>query len=371
MPAPSFKGSRASRPHPAFAALLLTLPVLALALCFPPHSAADVPVAPAKFFGVDENIVGAADFDLMQQGNVGSFRTLFPFAAAKSERKQPYSWASFDDIVRQTADRGIELLPNLYGYPPWLSDKRASVPLKRDAAASEWAQYLTAVVQRYGPGGQFWAENPYTPYRPIGVWQIWNEPNSITWWAPKPDPEQYATLLERSAAAITAVDPAAQIMTAGIVARPTNAHAIKGVKYLTKLFRDHAAREATDLVGFHPFAATPNGVRSQLRSARRVLRRVGMGSAPIWITEVGWGSKGKRDKEHPLIKSERGQIAALQDTFAMALQEREKLGIGRLFWYHWRDSSDDLCKWCESSGLVTKKLVPKPLFDAFREIAVP
>ena len=89
----------------------------------------------------------------------------------------------------------------------------------------------------------------------------------------------------------------------------------------------------------------------------------------MWVTEIGWGAKGP--KNHALIKSEKAQVRALQGTFRMALKERDRLNLERLFWYHWRDYKDDLCRWCESSGLVTRKLAPKPLFHAFKEIANP
>ena len=50
---------------------------------------------------------------------------------------------------------------------------------------------------------------------------------------------------------------------------------------------------------------------------------------------------------------------------------RERLGIEKVLWYHWRDYRDDLCRWCETSGLVTKNLRTKPIYDTFRDIANP
>ena len=262
-------------------------------------------------------------------------------------------------------------MPNPYGVPPWISEDRWTTPIGKKALVREWGDYLQALVRRYGPEGEFWSlkENEYVPYRPVRIWQIWNEPNSITWWFPRPNPAEYAVLLERSANAIHAVDPEAEIMTAGIVARPTNRDAIRGAKYMTRLFDHRNAREATDLLGFHPFAPSVRGVKRQIVSARKVLKRARIGSVPIWVTEIGWGSRGPEG--HPLIKSEKGQVRALADTFEMAIRERERLGIERLIWYHWRDYRDDLCRWCESSGLVNRKLGKKPLYEAFQRIANP
>jgi hypothetical protein len=362
-------GGRSRRPsaRSTLLAALLALVVLA----FAPTASAQDPFSPPGFFGVSESVMGEQDFALLHEADAGTFRTVFPFAAVRTEPGVPYDWEGFDNVVRETAERGLELVPNPYGVPNWVSEERWTTPIGKRVLVREWREFLTALVRRYGPEGEFWSlpENEYLPYQPIRTWQIWNEPNSITWWFPRPRPSEYALLLERSARAIHAVDPEAQIMTAGIVARPTNRHAIRGSRYLTRLFNNRNARAATDLLGFHPFAPAVRGVQNQIESARKILNRAGIGEVPIWVTEVGWGSRGPEG--HALIKSEKGQVRALEGTFEMALRERERLGIARVLWYHWRDYRDDLCRWCESSGLVNRKLGKKPLYQAFQRIANP
>ncbi len=59
----------------------------------------------------------------------------------------------------------------------------------------------------------------------------------------------------------------------------------------------------------------------------------------------------------------------MRGTFEMVLKERERLGIERLLWYQWRDGPDDLCLWCETSGLLDKKSRPKKLLKTFSAIA--
>lgn len=360
-----FKTPRRRRGRSQLAAFALLLGALIGMLA--PSAAGAAEAAPPGFFGVSESQMSPADFDLMVEADAGTFRTVYPFAAVDPQPGEPFNWDFYDFYMRETAIRGIDLMPNLYGVPPYLSEERSTVPLGSKELVGQWRRYLTELVERYGPEGDFWELNPYIPYHPITIWQIWNEPNSITWWAPRPDPREYGLLLERSADAIQAVDPKAQIMTAGIVARPTNRHAIPGAEYLRRLLDDRGARQATDILGFHPFAPAVPGVRKQIVGARKILRSSGLGSAPIWITEVGWGSRG--NQAHPLIKSEKGQVRALRGTFQMVLRERQRLGIDRLAWYHWRDYSDDLCRWCESSGLINRNLARKPIFEAFRQIA--
>lgn len=340
--------------------------MLLVALCSPARSSAQLPQGQPGFFGVNASGYEPTDFARMAAADVGVTRNVFPFQVLKHGREQPFHWAYSDQFVQLTAWNGIDLIPMIYGAPPWVSEKLNQTVLKGEAKR-DWRALLVALVQRYGPNGTFWTENPYTPYRPIRVWQIWNEPNSITWWGPRPNPGEYGKVLVRSAQAIHSVDPGAQIMTAGIVARPTNRHAIPGTKYLKKLLRARAVRQAADIVAYHPFAETVGGIRSQLKAARRTLNKRHARATPIWITEIGWGSRG--EKGQPLIKSPSAQNRALRDTMKMAIAEQGRLGLGRLLWYQWRDTPSDLCRWCETSGLIGADQQPKPLLATFAAIA--
>ena len=359
------RGLRASGRTSALPAPPLALLVLALALCLPASSAA-AQTAPPGFFGVDASSSEAADFAGMAAADVGVTRAVFPFQVLRQGPDEPYFWGYSDHLVKVTANNGMDLIPTLYGAPPWISEELNKTPLHGESRRA-WGQLLIETVGRYGPGGEFWALNPAVPYRPIGTWQIWNEPNSVTWWGPRPRPLEYATLLRRSERAIHYVDPNALILSAGIVARPTNNNKIPGTTFMSKLFAARGIAEIVDAVAYHPFAPSVAGVRRQLRDARVVLRDHGAGQTPLWITEIGWGSAGPRG--HPLIKSARGQNRALRDTFEMVLAERERLGIARLLWYQWKDGGDDLCLWCETSGLVDRASAPKLLLETFRQIA--
>lgn len=330
-------------------------------------SASTAPGAAARgFFGVDGINSTTADFAAMVDADVGAYRAVFPYGLFKRRPTEQWDWSYADHIVEQTAENRIELIPILYGSPPWISEDLNATPLDGEARTG-WNDLLIAFAGRYGPEGRFWRDNPDLRYQPLATYQIWNEPNSITWWGPRPDPGEYATLLQRSAQAIHYVDPEARILTAGIVARPTNDHAIDGAPFLRRLFSFRRAAEGADALGYHPFAPTVKLVRRQLVEAREALAQTLVPDLPIWITEIGWGSTGQR--KHPLIKSEEGQEQALQGTFRMILANRRQLGIERTLWYLWRERPDDLCQWCRSSGLVLRNSEPKPLLDAFRRFA--
>lgn len=338
-----------------------------LALCVPAASLA-APAAPPGFFGVDGTNPATDDFRFMARGDVGIYRAVIPFGAIKPRPGQPYNWSYPDYLVLEAARSGIDLLPILYGSPPWISQEISAPPIHSSAAREEWRQFLAAITARYSPGGHFWQQHPYQPRRPIRVWQVWNEPNSITWWGPRPNPWEYAGLLRRSERAIHSVDPAARILTAGIVAHPTNSKAIPGRTFLRKLFSSRRIAGVADAVAYHPYSSSVKGVGRQLAGARKSLRGTPGARLPLWMTEIGWGTTGPR--AHPLIKTPRGQNRALRQTFEMLLRRRVKLGIERALWYHWSDEIDDLCLWCETSGLLDSRLQPKRIFGTFRSIAV-
>jgi hypothetical protein len=324
------------------------------------------PPAPAGFYGVSGWNTEEADFERMADADVGVYRASFPIGLVRPVPDEPFVWTYFDRLVYNTASNGIDLLPMIYGVPLWHSEERSATPVHDPVARHQWHEALVAFVERYGPGGVYWAEHPELEARPIHIWQIWNEPNSKTWWGPRPNPREYGTLLRRSERTIHSVDPTAQLMTAGIVARPTNPDAIRGPAFLRGLFARAAVRSATDLVAYHPYAPTVHAVRIQLQKMRGVLTHLGV-TAPAWVTEVGWGSDGPR--EHPLIKSRPGQRLALAGTFEMIRKRRRSLGIDRVLWYLWQDRTDTLCLWCESSGLVDVDGKPKRLLETFRGLA--
>lgn len=358
------QGWRASRSRLAAGTLAL-LGTLALGS---PATSASAPVAPSGFFGVSATDPATDDFGLMARGDVGVYRAVISFGAVKPQPGQPYNWRYSDRLVLEAAQAGIDLLPILYGSPPWVSSERSAPPIHSPAAREEWRGFVAALTARYGPGGHFWRLHPFQPRRPIRVWQIWNEPNVRTWWRPRPNVREYAALLRRSERAIHSVDPAARILTAGFVSRPVAPKAIAGRVFLRELFSSRDIAGVADAVAYHPYSASVRAVGRQLAGARKSLRGTPGARLPIWMTEIGWGTSGPRG--HPLIKTPRGQNRALRKTFEMLLRRRAELGIERALWYHWADELDDVCLWCETSGLLDAGLRPKLLFGTFRDIAV-
>jgi len=344
----------------ALAATVLAAVTAAL-LLLPAGAAAD---RAKPFFGVHVRSIAGGDYKRMRRSKVGLVRTGFPIATARTDPDAPYDWHWFDRTVLGTARHGIDLLPVVYGVPPWLRGGLRTIA--GDPFDLAWQDYLQALVLRYGAGGEFWAEHPGVPYRPVRSWQIWNEPNSFVNWS-EPDPRQYGRFLARSARTVHRADPSARVIAAGIVAQPVNGTAPVGAAYLREMLRLRSVRRGVDAIATHPYTKTVAKAKQLIKRTRRVMDRAGLERTPIWVTEIGWG-EGKR-KSNPLIVSAAKQRRNLRDSFRMMLKERRKLRIAKVVWYQWRDGLDSVCGWCSTSGLLNEDGSPKQLLGEFRAIA--
>ena len=140
--------------------------------------------------------------------------------------------------------------------------------LPSQAEVGPWKAFVRAAVARYGSNGEFWRDNPSLPYRPITIWEVWNEPNlPRAGLSPVTKPADYASLLAASAGAIRSTDPAAKVMAAGL-ADGTSAGAIPATKFLAGLYRA-GVRKKFDIVGIHPYSPPSPGRSRRSRVSDR------------------------------------------------------------------------------------------------------
>jgi hypothetical protein len=214
---------RTSRKTRALTAALAVVTALAV-------FAASAAALPSKFFGVvPQSVLSQEEFNTLQQGGVKTMRVALSWGQVQPTRGGKYEWGSFDPLVERAAKSGIELLPFVIGPPTW-AVPNATIPGTGGAkaparlpvtgtAATAWSAFLKAAVARYKAGGTYWTENPLVPQVPIKAWQIWNEPN-FKYFVAKPNPTEYGKLVKASSAAIKSADPSAQVVLAGLFAKP-------------------------------------------------------------------------------------------------------------------------------------------------------
>ena len=106
--------------------------------------------------------------------------------------------------MRNAAQLRIHVLA-VAGYaPPWASGHLDSDKYP-PTDPRDYATFVKAIADRYGPGGRFWRANPRLTPSPLTAIELWNEPWHVGFWGPGPDPAAYARLVRT---ATTAVKPA-------------------------------------------------------------------------------------------------------------------------------------------------------------------
>ncbi len=245
-------------------------------------------------------------------------------------RRIPTAYGHMDTVVEANARRGLTLLPVVLGAPEWAAmDPQYSISRPKDPA--DYANFLTDLVQRYGPNGTFWNSHPDIPKRPIREWQIWNEPNIDFFWH-APHVAGYPALLRAARDAIKQADPGASVILAGL----SNSKQSLSWRSLAELYRAGAGG-LFDAVTVHPYSLMPRNVMRNIANVRTVMRRNRDARKPLWVTELSWPSaRGKSDyNAYNFNVTEAQQAQKIREIYPMLARARRSLGIARVYWYTW------------------------------------
>jgi hypothetical protein len=202
--------------------------------------------------------------------------------------------------------------------------------------------------------------------------QIWNEPNLKHYFTPKPSPNQYAKLVTLSRSAIDRADPKAKLVLAGLSGgNNTKPGDIDAPSYLKQLYRVGGIKQRFDAAAFHPYADSIGELRTKISKFRKVMKRKRDGRTPLWLTEIGWGSKPP--DQFGINKGVQGQKRMLLRSTKLLLHKRKAWRLQREYWFFWRDppKSDRrlACSFCDSSGLLRNDRRPKPVYRVFARFA--
>jgi Glycosyl hydrolase catalytic core len=295
--------------------------------------------------------------------------------------RQPFYWSRietsfghldfsvYDHVVAAAAKAGLRLLPVVMNPPAWRSTAPARGASRgmyppRDPAAM--AALATALVQRYGPAGSFWAQHRSLTPSPIRSWQVWNEPNIPAFWASGPNPTAYAQLLKVVGAAIRAADPGAEVVAAGL---PPFGGGYTITEFLDRMYAA-GARGTFDTMAIHPYAPTAAGVLSVLQEARDELDRLGDPDRPLWATEFGWATGGPRTT---ITVTEAAHATVVHDALSLLQGSRDELRLRGYIMFRLRDVPTNAGQadiWPLHAGLLRRDGTPKPALAAFRDAAV-
>lgn len=232
-----------------------------------------------------------------------------------------------DAYMRAYAEDGVEVMATLStrlhgSFKPdaeQMNDWRNRANYDSDDAFIE--DYLAGVIrwlERWGPQGHFFQENPDVPHRPIRLIEIFNEPN---FWYLDTSKEQhrarikqklseaerlaiearreqlYARLLVRVSAAVRKRWP-----ELGIVGFAAGGSAMADVRFIQNVHQAHeGVAGAYDILSTHPYVTRPcapegtvvrswgqYSIAGNLASIRQTMASHGNLQIPVWYSELGW-----------------------------------------------------------------------------------
>lgn len=346
--------------------LAIALALLAASLLF--ASSASAATLRSEFYGIVQTATLDPQDELgMQAANVHVNRFILNWVWVEPT-KGHFDWGSSDRFIGELASRGIRALPSVWGNPEWVAGGAATPPTGGTIAQQQWRNLLKALVNRYGPGGDYWATKYHQQFGaaavplPITAWQIWNEPNVKKFFTPYPSPGQYARLLQISTPTIKSIDPRAQVGLAGMPGYGD----VTAWDFLKKLYAVGGIKAFFDAAALHPYAKDLTQFKQEIQRIRSVIKGHNDAATPLWLSELAWGSAPP--DSHGINKGPTGQAKMLTRAFKLVLANRTAWNVQHLFWYHWRDPkrSRASCSFCGSAGLLNFNRTPKPALKAFK-----
>jgi hypothetical protein len=319
---------------------------------------------PGGFIGVSpQSQASHSDFELMRKADVDSVRLPLNWIGIETESPivaEP-NWDGFDHEVGLAAESGIRIMPFVTASPEWVAEQPTTLPVHSSWQRWAWTSFLRRAVERYGPRGSFWEENPDLPFLPIHRWEIWNEENIVSF-ADRPDPAGFATLLRISGRTLHRADSDSQVILGGLFGRPLQIPPnVASGDYLQRVYRAGRVKQYFDGVALHPYVARAEAMGAQIVNLRRIMRMHHDAATPIYVTELGWGSaSGPTRWERGLD----GQAAQLSRAFAMLSANRLRWRVGGAWWFTWTDEGGS-CQFCGSAGLLTARRAAKPAWYRF------
>lgn len=349
--------------------------------------AASAQALPGKFWGVVPQATPSSEqMQRLGDGGVESLRIPIEWGSIQKDRGGPIDWAGFDVLVERATLSGIDVLPTVSGVPTWAvrsisvpggggSKAPARLPAS-GAAAGAWKNLLTEAVERYGPNGDFWATHPALPVRPIRAWQIYNEPN-FKYFVAKPNPAEYGKLVKISHAALKRADPGAQVILAGLFARPKGARTASGKHksvnwwasdFLNRMYRTNPGiKSRFNAVSLHPYSGSAREVPGMIEEVRELLSDNRDAAKSLWVTELSWSSQAQT-RSNIFAKGVAGQARELTTAFRTLRAKAAKWKVKRVYWFS-VDDQEGVCNFCNGSGLFGDGFVPKKAWYSYVRFA--
>ncbi|AQT81491.1 hypothetical protein B1R94_22905 [Mycolicibacterium litorale] len=274
--------------------------------------------------------------DELQALGVKDIRIAVPWIFVQPNNSEAYDWSRLDMVVDAAAERDMGVLGVISGTPAW-----AGFPVNGHPSPDSYAEFASAVATRY--------------QGKISAYEIWNEPNGVTFWSPV-SAQAYTDLLKAAYPAIKAADPHATVIGGVLGAVSTfPGFSTSAASFVEQMYAA-GAHGSFDALSFHPYDyVTPfsrgEGAGSpieQVAAIRALMLANGDSGRKLWATEYGL----------PTSQVSQTQQAAYLHDFAVAWQQVD--GAGPMFVYTTRDTATGAFDDEANFGIFTTDWTKKP-----------
>lgn len=234
-----------------------------------------------------------------------------------------FKWSAFDKVMQVAQAQNLHVLPILGYAPSWTAPS--------DAAG--YAEFVTAAVERYGPGTT----------ANLQWFELWNEPYySYAWSGKTPEPGAYARDVEAASQSAKAIAPAAKFLLAGEYADGEQTGGSN--QWETHWIPDMFAAVPDlghwiDGIAVHPYGGDPALPVAEPGSFRDThgqwaFQRIDTMHAqflaqgvnvPFWITEIGWSTRDMSEATQAQYYNDLGPAVAarpwIRAMFSYTLRE--------------------------------------------------
>jgi hypothetical protein len=297
----------------------------------------------------------ANDLNLDANAGAGWIRIDINWAQIQAQGPNSYNWWAIDNAVESAESRGMSVLGTIVFTPNW--SRPAGTDATYVASAAQFAAFAAVAAQHYSALG-------------VQDFEIWNEPNQIGGWTPKPDVGAYTTLLKDSYTAIKNVDPSATVISGGLSPAASDGTNIAPVDFLRGIYAD-GGQGSFDAVGMHPYTnpdlpGAPDAWSAWYQmygtptSLRSLMIANGDGAKKIWGTEFGAPTSGASGVSSTFQAETVARGYELWSTYSWA---------GPLFFYEGRDNGNDAGNAYDNYGFATTGFSLKPSFYSYQTAA--
>lgn len=207
---------------------------------------------------------------------VTDLRIVVPWIYIQPTSAAAYDWTKMDNVVTTARAMGFSMTASITMNPAW-----NGTPLVGVSDPNTYATFAAAVAQRYGSQ--------------IAAYEIWNEPNAVTFLAPS-NPGAYTAMLKAAYTAIKAVSPNATVI-AGVLGAVTTVPgmSLAPQQFLAGMYAA-GAQGFFDALSFHPYnytlpfsagAGVTNSPLEQVKALYALMAANGDSALKIWATEFG------------------------------------------------------------------------------------